>query len=141
MSLCEKIPLGAPLEVYGAEMLACIAIVDQNRPEGPGFFAWPRPTAPKGSLVCPKITRCNHSPNPPSSVRASYISSDEISYTPPGDMLDAGKAQDEEHDCAGAGGGAQAAGSSDARRLETVAAKGPIGVDTPSSRAAPAPTT
>jgi len=54
-------------------------------------------------------------------------------------MLDAGKAQDEEHDCAGAGGGAQAAGSSDARRLETVVAKGPIGVDTPSSRAAPAP--
>jgi len=57
-------------------------------------------------------------------------------------MLDAGKAQDEEHNaCAGAGGGAQAAGSSDARRLETVAAKGPIGVDTPSWRAAPAPTT
>jgi len=54
-------------------------------------------------------------------------------------MLDAGKAQDEEHDCAGAGGGAQAAGSSAARRLETVAAKGPIVVDTPSSRAAPAP--
>jgi len=54
-------------------------------------------------------------------------------------MLDAGKAQDEEHDCAGAGGSAQAAGSSDARRLKTIAAKGPIGVDTPSSRAAPAP--
>jgi len=70
--LCEKIPLGAPLEVYGAETLACIAIGDQNRPEGPGFFACSRPTAPKGSLVCPQITRCNHSPNPPSSVRASY---------------------------------------------------------------------
>jgi len=35
----EKIPLGAPLEMYGAETLACIAIGDQNRPEGPGFFA------------------------------------------------------------------------------------------------------
>ena len=54
-------------------------------------------------------------------------------------MLDAGKAQDEEHDSAGAGGGAQAAGSSHARRLKTVANKGPIGVDTPSLRAAPAP--
>ena len=24
--------------MYGAESLACIAIGDQNRPEGPGFF-------------------------------------------------------------------------------------------------------
>jgi len=70
--LCEKVPLPPPLEVYGAETLACIAIGDQNRPEGPGFFACSRPTAPKESLVCPQITRCNHSPNPPSSVRASY---------------------------------------------------------------------
>jgi len=58
--------------MYGAETLACIATGDQNRPEGPGFFACSRPTAPKGSLVCPQITRCNHSLNPPSSVRASY---------------------------------------------------------------------
>jgi len=70
--LCEKLPLGAPLEVYEAETLACIAIGDQNRPEGPGFFACSRPIAPKGSLVYPQITRCNHSPTPPSSVRASY---------------------------------------------------------------------
>jgi len=54
-------------------------------------------------------------------------------------MLDAGKAQDEECKCAGAGGDAQAAGNSNARRLEAITAKGPIGVDTPSSRAAPAP--
>jgi len=55
-------------------------------------------------------------------------------------MLDAGKAQDEECNCAAdAGGDAQAAGSSNARRLEAIAAKGPIGVDSPSSRAAPAP--
>ena len=61
--------------MYGAETLACIAIGDQNRPEGPVFFACSRPTAPKGSLVCPQITRCNHShsPNPPSSVQASYV--------------------------------------------------------------------
>ena len=58
--------------MYGADTLACIAIGDQNRPEGPGFFACSCPTAPKESLVCPQITRCNHSPNPPSSVRASY---------------------------------------------------------------------
>jgi len=69
----EKIPLGAPLEMYGADTLACIAIGDQIRPEGPGFFACSRPTAPTGSLVCPQITRCNHSPNAPSSVRASYV--------------------------------------------------------------------
>jgi len=57
-------------------------------------------------------------------------------------MLDAGKAQDKECNCAaGDGGDAQAAGSSNARRLEAIAAKGkgPIGADTPSSRAAPAP--
>jgi len=36
--LREKIPLGAFLEVYGAETLACIAIGDQNRPEGLRFF-------------------------------------------------------------------------------------------------------
>jgi len=53
-------------------------------------------------------------------------------------MLDAGKAQ-KECNCASAGGDAQAVGSSNARRLEAIAAKGPIGVDTPSSRAAPAP--
>jgi len=58
--------------MYGADTLACIAIGDQNRPEGPGFFACSRPTAPKGSLVSPQITRCNYSPKPPSSVRASY---------------------------------------------------------------------
>ena len=59
--------------MYGAETLACIAIGDQNRPEEPGFFACSRPTAPEGSLVCPHITHSNHSPYPPSSVRASYI--------------------------------------------------------------------
>jgi len=76
ISFYEKIPLGSPLEIYGAETLACVAIGDQNRPEGPGFFACSRPTAPKGSLVCPHITHINHSPPhttyPPSSVRASY---------------------------------------------------------------------
>jgi len=55
-----------------AETLACIAIGDQNRLEEPSFFACSRPTAPKGSLVCPHITHSNHSPYPPSSVRASY---------------------------------------------------------------------
>ena len=55
----EKIPLGALLEMYGAETLACIAIGDQNRPEGPVFFACSRPAAPKGSLVCPHITHSN----------------------------------------------------------------------------------
>ena len=45
----EKIPLGAPLEMYGAETLACIAIGDQNRPEGPGFLPAPVPQHPKGA--------------------------------------------------------------------------------------------
>jgi len=33
--------------MYGAETLACIAIGDQNRPEGPGFFACSVPQHPK----------------------------------------------------------------------------------------------
>ena len=45
----EEIPLGAPLEIYGAETLACIAIGDQNRPEGPGFLPAPVPQHPKGA--------------------------------------------------------------------------------------------
>ena len=82
-SFYEKIPLGAPLEMYGADTLACIAIGDQNRPKGPGFFACSRPTAPKGSLVCPQITRCNHSPNPPSSLqRPSELLSVKLGFVP-----------------------------------------------------------
>jgi len=65
ISFFEKIPLGAPLEMYGAETLACIAIGDQNRPEAPGFFACSHPTAPKWSLICPHITHSKHSPYPP----------------------------------------------------------------------------
>jgi len=70
--LCKKIPLGATLEVYGAETLACIAIGDQNRPEGPGFLPAPVPQHPKGAqfaLRSPVAT--THQTPPPASERAT----------------------------------------------------------------------
>jgi len=69
----SKIPLGAPLYKYGWKTLGYIAVGGEIPLEGRGCFACSRPIAPKGSLVCPQNDHSNHSPNPPSSVRASYF--------------------------------------------------------------------
>jgi len=69
----SKVPLGAPLYKYGWKTLGYIAVDGEIPLEGHVFFACSRPIAPKGSLVCPQNDHSNHSPNPPSSVRASYL--------------------------------------------------------------------
>jgi len=69
----SKVPLGAPLYKYGWKTLGYIAVGGEIPLEGGVFFACSRPIAPKGSLVCPQNDHSNQSPNPPSSVRASYV--------------------------------------------------------------------